>query len=106
MDLSAVGKRIRAVREAKGMTQEELAAKAELSPTHIGVIERSTKVPNLDTFIAIVNALEVSADVVLQDVVDKSFESQASELSSLLAGQSPATQKKIYSALRAFLQEK
>lgn len=106
MDLSAVGKRIRAVRETKGMTQEDLAAKADISPTHIGVIERGAKVPNLDTFIAIVNALEVSADVVLQDVVDRSCESQASELSSLLAGQSPATQKKVYSALRAFLQEK
>jgi len=106
MDLSAVGKRIRAARESKGMTQEELAAKADISPTHIGVIERGTKVPNLDTFVAIVNALEVSADVVLQDVVDKSFESQTTELSSLLAGQSATTQKKIYSALRAFLQEK
>ena len=50
MDLSAVGKRIRAARESKGMTQEELAAKADISPTHIGVIERGTKVPNLDTF--------------------------------------------------------
>jgi len=62
MDAMAVAKRISAARKARGMTQEELAAKADVSSTHIGVIERGVKIPNLDTFIAIANALEVSAD--------------------------------------------
>ena len=62
MDLKAVGQRIKAAREAKNLTQEELAGLVNLSPTHVSVIERGLKVTKLDTFIAIANALDVSAD--------------------------------------------
>ena len=44
MDLKAVGQRIKAAREAKNLTQEELAALVNLSPTHVSVIERGLKV--------------------------------------------------------------
>lgn len=60
MDLKAVGQRIKMAREAKGLTQEDLAAMVELSPTHVSVIERGLKAAKLDTFVAIANALEVS----------------------------------------------
>ena len=43
MDLKAVGQRIKAAREAKNLTQEELAALVSLSPTHVSVIERGLK---------------------------------------------------------------
>ena len=43
MDLTAVGLRIKTAREAKGLTQENLAALVDLSPTHISVIERGMK---------------------------------------------------------------
>ena len=59
MDLKAVGQRIKAAREAKNLTQEELAALVNLSTTHVSVIERGLKVTKLDTFVAIANALEV-----------------------------------------------
>ena len=62
MDLKAVGQRIKSAREAKNLTQEELAALVNLSPTHVSVIERGLKVTKLDTFVAIANALDVSAD--------------------------------------------
>jgi len=61
MDLKAVGQRIKAAREAKNLTQEELAALVNLSTTHVSVIERGLKVTKLDTFVAIANALDVSA---------------------------------------------
>ena len=35
MDLKAVGLRIKQAREAKNLTQENLAALVDLSPTHI-----------------------------------------------------------------------
>ena len=35
MDLKAVGQRIKAAREAKNLTQEELAALVNLSTTHV-----------------------------------------------------------------------
>ena len=57
MDLKAVGQRIKSAREAKNLTQEELAALVNLSPTHVSVIERGLKVTKLDTFVAIVSGL-------------------------------------------------
>ena len=69
MDLKAVGQRIKSAREAKNLTQEELAALVNLSPTHVSVIERGLKVTKLDTVVAIAHALVDSADTVLIDVV-------------------------------------
>ena len=68
MDLKAVGLRIKQAREAKNLTQENLAALVDLSPTHISVIERGMKTVRLDKFIAIANALDVSADCFRQAV--------------------------------------
>lgn len=62
MDTKAVGQRIKAARERRGLTQEELAALVNISPTHVSVIERGAKTVRMDTFVAIANVLEVSAD--------------------------------------------
>ena len=105
MNGELVAQRIYAVRKSKGMTQEELAAKAEISPTHMSVIERGIKTPNLDTFVSIANALEVSADYLLQDVVDKSCEIASSELSTLIAEQTPEMRRKIYRAVKALVDQ-
>ena len=51
MDLKAVGQRIKEAREAKGLTQEDLAAIVDLSPTHVSVIERGLKVAKLEQYI-------------------------------------------------------
>ena len=84
MDLKAVGQRIKAAREAKNLTQEELAGLVNLSPTHVSVIERGLKVTKLDTFIAIANALDVSADTLLIDVVTHSVSGVTNELSEMI----------------------
>lgn len=47
-------------RAAKGMTQEELAEKADLHTTYIGLIERSLRNPSLNVVKAIADALGVS----------------------------------------------
>ena len=51
MDLRIVGLRIKEAREAKNLTQEDLAALVDLSPTHISVIERGLKAVKLDKFV-------------------------------------------------------
>lgn len=84
MDVKAVGQRIKTAREKKNMTQEDLAALIDISPAHISVIERGTKIPRIDTFAAIANALGVSADELLVDVVDHASSGVASELSAAI----------------------
>ena len=92
MDAKAVGQRIKAAREKKNLTQADLAALIDISPTHISVIERGAKIPRMDTFVAIANVLDVSADSLLVDVVNHAAEGVATELSSAIA-QLPQNEK-------------
>ena len=96
MDLKAVGLRIKEAREEKNLTQENLAAIVDLSTTHISVIERGLKTMRLDNFVAIANALDVSADSLLSDVVTKSTEA----IRSLPSDE----QNRLTKALRAYLE--
>ena len=105
MDNQAIGKRIRDARIARGMTQEELAEKAGLSTNHISVLERGLKSPQLDSFVPVCNALRVSSDYLLIDVVDAATAGIASELSGIIAEQPPVVQKRILRVVKALLDE-
>lgn len=105
MDLVAVGQRIREAREAKKYTQEDLAALVDLSPTHISVIERGVKVVKLDKFVAIANALDVSADRLLVDVVTRSVDGISNELSESIKKYPLDEQKRILRAVRAYIED-
>ena len=54
-----IGKRIKSLREAKGLTQEKLAEKTGLSLDFIGKIEVNINNPGLKSLIKIANALDV-----------------------------------------------
>jgi len=56
------GERIRNLRLARGLTQEELAEKAGLHPTYIGIIERGEQSATLDTVEKLAKALEVEVE--------------------------------------------
>lgn len=105
MDGKAVGRRIKEAREKRHLTQEELAARIDISPTHVSVIERGTKIPRLDTFVAIANALEVSGDALLLDVVDHAAESQASDLSAALEGLPWEEKRRILKVVRTLMEK-
>ena len=105
MDGKAVGRRIKEAREKRHLTQEELAARIDISPTHVSVIERGTKIPRLDAFVAIANALEVSGDALLLDVVDHAAESQASDLSAALEGLPWEEKRRILKVVRTLMEE-
>ena len=69
MNSASIGKRIRTCREQKGWTQQAFAEKVGISIAYTGMIERGEKIPKLETFIRIANVLEVSADLLLADVI-------------------------------------
>lgn len=54
------GERVREIRKEKGLSQEELAHKADLHRTYIGMIERAEKNITLVNIEKITNALEIS----------------------------------------------
>lgn len=55
--LTKFGKKVRELREKKGLSQEELAFKADLSVYYISRIERGKANPSLETIFAIQKAL-------------------------------------------------
>ncbi len=78
-----IGKRIRAVRQKRGITQEKLAEIANAGTTHISHIETGNTIPSMKMFIAIVNALDISADELLCEDLKKSkyvYENEIAEL--------------------------
>lgn len=54
------GKRVRELRQAKGLSQEELAFKAGVHRTYLGGIERGERNPSLRNIAAIAKALGVT----------------------------------------------
>lgn len=99
MKLDTIGKNIRKYRLAKKLRQEDLAEKAGLSANYIGMVERGEKIPSLETFITILNALEVSADMVLADVVSTGYIVKNSMLNEKLSKLSNDDREKIYEVI-------
>lgn len=71
MYLKSVGGNIKKYRTERKMSQEKLAELAYLSPNYISMIERADKIPSLMTLVNIANALDVTADMLLYDVLNK-----------------------------------
>lgn len=59
--------RLRKARQAKGLTQSEVAKKAGISENHYAQIERAEKNPTVSTFKSIIAAIGVSS----ADILDK-----------------------------------
>ena len=68
MNKLELGQKIRALRKERKQTLETLAEAADIGLVYLGEIERGIKMPSLKTFIKLVNALDVSADELINPV--------------------------------------
>ena len=92
MDFKPVGKNIRKYRKMRKLRLEDLAEKAGLSNNYVGAIERGEKIPSLDAMIDIVNALDISMDMVFCDVLKTGYETKCSLLADRLNRFTPEQQ--------------
>ncbi len=69
LDYKAIGKRIKIARIKADLTQERLAERINISPTHLSNIETGTTRVSLSTMISIANALSVTSDDLLCDSI-------------------------------------
>lgn len=104
MDLQPIGRRIKIAREAKKLTQEQLAEAVELSPMHISVLERGQKPPKLETMVRLANILGVSGDYLLQDIVDHSKAVPATEVTLLISSLPENEQNRLLRSVRAYVE--
>ena len=65
LDLVAMGRRIRSVRDARKLTREQLAEKIDLSPQFITDVEYGNKGISISTLYQLSQALNVKADYLL-----------------------------------------
>lgn len=85
-----IGKRILEFRVKKNMSQAALADKANVSLSQISDIERGKTSMRLTTFIGIVEALQVSADVLLRTDIPEVNTLYKSEFAEVLADCTPS----------------
>ena len=65
LNLVAMGRRIRSVRDARKLTREELAEKVDLSPQFIADVEYGNKGISITTLYQLAQVLNVKADYLL-----------------------------------------
>lgn len=95
IDYKMIGARIRAIRNARKMTQEQLAEAVGVGVTHISHIETGNSIPSLQVVINIINALNCSADELLFMDVQKASPEINGWLTELVADCSQEERKLI-----------
>ena len=78
-----VGSRVKALRKAKGLTQQQLADMINVTKVSICCYEKGTRFPNIDTFCDLVDALETAPDYLLGMDVEVASESEESYVTSV-----------------------
>lgn len=104
MKLDTIGKNIRKFRLARKLRQEDLAEKTDLTTNYIGMVERGEKIPSL-AFIKIVNALGVSSDMVLTDVLETGYTVKNSMLNEKLEKLAPEDRNRIYEVIDTLVKQ-
>lgn len=105
MDWRSIGENIRKKRLAKSWKQATLAEKVDLSNSYIGMIERGEKMPKLETFVHITNALDTTSDEILEGVLNRGYEIRMSEYIKKIGILPKEEQDRIYDVLDVMLKD-
>lgn len=103
MKYESIGRNIRKYRTEHKLKQDELAEKAGLSSNYIGMVERGEKIPSLESLINILNSLEISADMVLCDVLSSGYRTKNSLLLEQIATLSKEDQRTVYAVIESLV---
>lgn len=103
MDKAALGQKLREVRLKKGYTQQALAGEAGIGIMYLSEIERGLKMPSLNSFIQLIEALDISADYVLREELTTGQEYVFDELTEKLKNLTPKQRKTATDILDAYI---
>ena len=100
--LKLFGRRVRTLRKAAKITQEDAAEKAHLNPKYLGEIERGEKRPSFEAILALANALDSPpATFFAFDREEKNEKVLRRRIEALLQNSNPAQLQKAYAVLKA-----
>ena len=85
IDYLDIGSRIRAERTNQKISQEKLAEIVDVGTTHISHIETGNTKMSIKVFIAIINALNLSADELLRNHINKAKHIFEGELADIIS---------------------
>lgn len=103
-ELRRVGSRLKKAREEKHMNQVQLAELVHLTDSYIGMIERGERTPSLETFLNIINVLDVTADYILCDTVSYGYRTYLGEFEEQIDKLSGKDKEKLIKIMAAFLE--
>ena len=93
-------KKMKQERESRGITQQEVAHKCNLTKNYISSLERGLNKCSAETLILYAKAINVPVSVLVGDMADQEIDP---ELQSFIASLDSKTQKKILNVIKAML---
>lgn len=84
-----IGQRIKAIRKKRGLTQEQLAELADISPQHCSGIETGGAKVSLPALVRLCNALGATPDEILMDSVKQATLVYRRNVAEVFADASP-----------------
>lgn len=106
LDYIIIGERLKKARLDKGLTQEQLAEKMDLSVAFLSRVERGSTHINLTRLNQLCSILGISEGEILNGVAVSSDYYMKSEFSTLLKKCSPEKQKLIYNIAKVIAEDK
>lgn len=97
----SIGQKIKVIRKRKGYTQAALSELINRSPTYISYIESGFKSMSLDTFVSIANALNATADELLEDSLENTVKVSNHEFAAILSDCSDYEKKVLFDVVSA-----
>ena len=103
-----LGNRIRTIRTALGISQEELAFKSGISAAHLGQIERGLKAPTIVTIDKIAKALNITLPILFSfDVTNvPASSSEINKINTYISGLSDSDVSEILKIIKAIIKLK
>jgi transcriptional regulator with XRE-family HTH domain len=100
-----VGKQIRLLRKARGISIQEAAESLGLSTNHYADLERGKYFPRVETLVEIVDFYNCTMDDLFKNVIRNGYEKDASEFMTMIRRMPPEKRKRIVEIIKLLIEE-
>jgi transcriptional regulator with XRE-family HTH domain len=98
-----LGARIRALRDARGLTQETIADRIEVTPKYVSQLECGQRSPSWETLVAIAHLGFEMKLAALMFGIDEDIGAEIQDLNDMLAGRPKETRRDLLQAMELML---